>query len=101
MQDRRVALWRVLCATCFAVASASAAPAVTHPTDGLGPYNATFLDGGVGMARPLTASAAPVTPRAPWSLSGWLFVARRQPAERIVAAVGDVAHDAWQGVLLQ
>jgi hypothetical protein len=81
-----------------------AAPALTAtalaPTANFGPYNVTFLEGGVGLARPLSEAAAPIASGAPWSITGWLRSARRQPGEVIVAAIGSVAAGEWRGLTL-
>ena len=53
-----------------------------------GPYNVSFLEGGVGLARPLSEEAAAARAGAPWTISGWLRSARRQSGAVIVAAVG-------------
>jgi hypothetical protein len=91
----------VLCATSF---SAGGAPAGPDPAMNFGPYNITVLEGGIGVARPLSGAAAPLAAGAPWSMTGWLRVARRQPGEVIVAAIGETgAHvndGSWRGVLL-
>src|ERR1700722_20427779 len=109
----------VVCAVLLAVAawpalSLSASPASTDgvpaPTANLGPYNVTFLEGGVGLGRPLSATG-PAAAGAPWSITGWLRTAHRQSGEVIVAAIGDVARgdaaaggDAtaggWRGLVL-
>ena len=70
------------------------------PTANFGPYNVTFLEGGVGLARPLSEAAAPIASGAPWSITGWLRSARRQSGEVIVAAIGDVAGGEWRGLTL-
>ena len=35
-------------------------PTALAPTANFGPYNVTFLEGGVGLARPLSEAAAPI-----------------------------------------
>src|ERR1035438_9001822 len=74
-------------------------PALT-PTANFGPYNVTFLEGGVGLTRPLSAEAAPLGIGASWSMTGWLRCAHRQSGEVIVAAIGDVAGGEWRGLEL-
>jgi hypothetical protein len=77
------------------------APALAASTSAnFGPYNVAFLDGGVGLARPLSAEAMLLAGGAPWSMTGWLRSAHRLPGEVIVAAVGDVDGGAWRGVVL-
>jgi Exo-beta-D-glucosaminidase Ig-fold domain/Concanavalin A-like lectin/glucanases superfamily/Glycosyl hydrolases family 2, sugar binding domain/Glycosyl hydrolases family 2 len=97
-----------LCALWASVAAWAAlswsAPALTPtalaPTANFGPYNVTFLEGGVGLARPLSEEAAPIASGAPWSITGWLRSTRRQSGEVIVAAIGDVAGGEWRGLML-
>src|SRR5258708_4248726 len=106
--SRGVFVGLALCAMWVSVAAwpalARAAPTLTAaalaPTANFGPYNVTFLEGGVGLARPLSEEAAPIASGAPWSITGWLRSARRQSGEVIVAAIGDVAGGEWRGVAL-
>jgi beta-galactosidase/beta-glucuronidase len=70
----------------------------------LGPYNVTFLEGGIGLARPLAAGSNAVLAAVSWSMTGWMSAVRLQPGEVIVAAVGDSAGgpgaDGWRGIYL-
>jgi hypothetical protein len=78
---------------------ATMAPAaVLASTTNFGPYNATFLDGGVGLTRPLSEQAAALAANAPWSIAGWLRIAHHQSGQAIVSAVGDVAGGEWWGL---
>jgi Exo-beta-D-glucosaminidase Ig-fold domain/Concanavalin A-like lectin/glucanases superfamily/Glycosyl hydrolases family 2/Glycosyl hydrolases family 2, sugar binding domain/Glycosyl hydrolases family 2, TIM barrel domain len=77
-----------------------AAPAILPPNANFGPYNATFLEGGVGLSRPLAENAEPLGQGAPWSIMGWLRCAHRQSGDVIVTAVGDVAGQQWRGLEL-
>jgi hypothetical protein len=83
---------------------AAAWPALSQPipttTENFGPYNATFLEGSVGLLRPLSDAASPLAPGTPWSIAGWLRSARPQPGEAIVTAIGDVAGPDWRGLAL-
>ena len=65
-----------------------AGPPGLPPTSNFGPYNVNFLEGGVGLNRPLSDEAAPLAAGAPWTICGWLRSARRQPGNVIVAAIG-------------
>ena len=57
-----------------------------------GPYNATFLSGGIGIEQPLAPPATMVGEAgAPWSFSGWMRVGHSGAGRVIVAALGDVA----------
>ena len=53
-----------------------------------GPYNAEFLRGGVGLARPLAASAPVLAADAPWSLGGWVRADQWPDGTVVVAALG-------------
>ena len=70
----------------------------------LGPYNVTFLEGGIGLARPLAAGSNAVLAAVSWSMTGWMSAVRLQPGEVIVAAVGDSAGgpgaDGWRGIYM-
>jgi hypothetical protein len=70
----------------------------------LGPYNVTFLEGGIGLARPLAAGSNAILAAVSWSMTGWMSAVRLQPGEVIVAAVGDSAGgpgaDGWHGIYL-
>ena len=70
------------------------------PTANFGPYNAAFLEGGVGLTRPLSPEAAPLAGGAPWSIAGWLRLESAQPGDVIVAALGDAARGEWRGLAL-
>src|SRR5258708_14174737 len=106
--SRGVFVGLALCAMWVSVAAwpavSGAALALTPielaPTANCGPYNVTFLEGGVGLARPLSEEAAPIASGAPWSITGWLRSARRQSGEVIVAAIGNVAGGEWRGLTL-
>jgi hypothetical protein len=58
------------------------------PADNLGPYNLTFLEGGVGLTRPLAADSPALAANGAWSISGWLRPALAQPGDVIIAAIG-------------
>jgi Exo-beta-D-glucosaminidase Ig-fold domain/Concanavalin A-like lectin/glucanases superfamily/Glycosyl hydrolases family 2/Glycosyl hydrolases family 2, sugar binding domain/Glycosyl hydrolases family 2, TIM barrel domain len=90
-----VAVWPALSRAAPALTAAALAP-----TANFGPYNVTFLEGGVGLARPLSEEAALIASGTPWSITGWLRSARRQSGEVIVAAIGDVAGGEWRGLTL-
>jgi hypothetical protein len=79
------------------------ATAQASATLNFGPYNVTVLEGGVGMQRPLAADVTLAAPGAPWSLSAWLRLARRQTGAVIVAAIGDTSDgsQAWRGIVLE
>ena len=68
----------------------------------LGPYNATFLEGGIGITRRLPEGPDAAAAAGPWSITGWMRAARVEPGEIIVAAVGDVGAGTggWRGIYL-
>ena len=81
--------------------SPAAAATQSSPTENFGPYNTRFLEGGVGVTRPLPEPAAPLAAGAPWSICGWLRSERTQPGAAIVTAIGDVSGNGWYGVELR
>src|SRR2546429_6499504 len=60
-----------------------------QPADNTGPYNLTFLEGGIGLTRPLAADNPTLAANAPWSITGWLRPTLAQSGDVIIAAVGD------------
>jgi hypothetical protein len=70
----------------------------------LGPYNATFLEGGIGVARPLSAEANVAGAGRPWSMTGWIRWSRPLSGQFVVAAVGNsnapTGGGAWRGILI-
>src|ERR1700679_1107172 len=96
---------RLICglALCALWESITVCPALSSgpPTANFGPYNAAFLDGGVGLTRALSGQAAPLAAQAPWSMAGWLRMAHRQPGQVIVCAVGDIAGEKWWGLAVR
>src|SRR3569832_1643193 len=73
----------VLIACAWGVTSAQGA------ADSSGPYNLTFLEGGIGMSRPLGAGNPTLAANASWSITGWLRPTLGQSGEVVIAAVGD------------
>jgi beta-galactosidase/beta-glucuronidase len=55
----------------------------------LGPYNARFLEGGIGIERNLAADSFAIDAGAPFTLSGWIRPLRIQPNRILIAAIGD------------
>jgi hypothetical protein len=70
------------------------------PTNNLGPYNLTFLEGGVGLTRPLAADSPALAANAPWSITGWLLPASEQPGDIIIAAVGGTSLQSCRCLLI-
>ena len=68
--------------------SANTAPAV-EPGTNTGPYNLTFLEGGVGLNRALATDNPALSANAPWSITGWLRPTLQQPGDVVIAAMGD------------
>ncbi|MDB6084749.1 MAG: glycosyl hydrolase [Gammaproteobacteria bacterium] len=56
-----------------------------------GPYNISFLEGGIGISRPLSAQSNVIAAGMPWSMTGWIRCVRRQAGVLIVAGVGNSA----------
>jgi hypothetical protein len=62
-----------------------------------GPYNLTFLEGSVGLERPLNGEAL----QSRWSMSGWVRVMRERTGTIVVATVGDCSGASPRCLLLQ
>jgi hypothetical protein len=75
-------------AALFWPALSLAAPSVVSADANFGPYNVSFLEGGVGLTRPLSGHAELLEPGAPWTISGWLRCVRQQSGIAVVTAVG-------------
>jgi len=97
---RSLALFSLGIGVAYWPALSLAAPPALTPTANFGPYNVEFLEGGIGLSRPLSADAAPLAAGTPWSMSGWARIAHRQSGEVILAAVGDTVHGEWRGIAL-
>ena len=67
---------------------AATAQQVAGPTN-VGPYNAAFLEGGIGIDRPLERAEALVAAGAPYTISAWVKPEARQPGEAVLVALGD------------
>src|SRR5579871_177833 len=70
--DRAIAALLTLLSAVTALATAL--PAALAPGDNFGPYNAVFLQGGIGISRPLSPQAELLQARASWTLVGWVRV---------------------------
>ena len=92
------ALWESI-TVCPALSSGP--PTANLGTANFGPYNATFLESGVGLTRALSGQAAPLAAQAPWSMAGWLRMAHPQSGQAIVCAVGDIAGGKWWGLAVR
>jgi hypothetical protein len=97
--------WQALHALCLAVvcwaASSAVASAAGDSSANLGPYNVRILEGGIGVSRPLADNLPLLAAGAPWSLSGWMNLARRPPGSIVIAAIGNVGSGAWRGLELR
>jgi hypothetical protein len=100
-----LALSRLARATlCVVLAlGASSNRAATEPdaTAGFGPYNVTFLEGGVGLKQPLDANASVLAANASWSMAGWLNITRERTGTITVAAIGDPSEASCRCLALQ
>ncbi len=85
--DRAIAALLTLLSAVTALATAL--PAALAPGDNFGPYNAVFLQGGIGISRPLSPQAELLQARASWTLVGWVRVDQLPRTRAVIAAVGD------------
>lgn len=83
-----------------ATATTAARAAAADGDANFGPYDATFLEGGIGLHRALSPRAPPRGARMPWSIGGWLYWAHRQAGREILTAIGEPGHGAWRGLML-
>jgi hypothetical protein len=79
----------------------TAPPAPLGPLANFGPYNTTFLAGGVGLSNPLSPDSPVLPAGGAWSMSGWLRAERSSDAPMIVAALGDATPATCRCLLLQ
>ncbi|HEY1725890.1 MAG TPA: LamG-like jellyroll fold domain-containing protein [Steroidobacteraceae bacterium] len=82
-----------------ALRSQDSAPALGSNSN-FGPYNATFLAGGIGLTQPLSTDAPLLPPAAAWSMSAWLRIERSTDTSMIVAAIGALPPDSCRCLLL-
>ncbi|HTG38595.1 glycosyl hydrolase 2 galactose-binding domain-containing protein [Sphingomonas sp.] len=68
-------------------AIARQAPAPTN----LGPYNASFLEGGIGIDRPIAGGERLLATGGAYTISGWVKADAAQPGEVVLVALGDPA----------
>ncbi|WP_366942144.1 LamG-like jellyroll fold domain-containing protein, partial [Novosphingobium sp.] len=59
--------------------------------DGAGPYNARFLEGGIGLERALPEGSAVLLAGAPFTMAAWVYPDRNQTGEITLIALGDPA----------
>ena len=88
--SRRLAAWLAVALLGIAAALGAIEPNSRHNS---GPYNLTFLEGGVGLNRPLAADDPTLAANAPWSITGWLRPTLQQAGDVVVAAVGGISAD--------
>jgi hypothetical protein len=65
------------------------AASAQHPAN-VGPYNAVFLEGGIGLSRPLAPENPLLAADTPWSISTWLRIERQRSGRLVIAALGDL-----------
>ncbi len=70
------------------------------PSANLGPYNATFLAGGVGLRQSLPADASLLRAGAEWSMTGWVRVDHWPSGAAIIAALGEGTASSCRCLLL-
>lgn len=79
--------------------SANTATATETGTN-TGPYNLTFLEGGIGLSRTLAADNPALPANASWSFTGWLRPTLEQHGDVVVAALGDATPGACRCLVL-
>jgi hypothetical protein len=66
-----------------------------------GPYDATFLAGGIGLARPLAADNPALRAGAPWTLAGWVRHTLRQQGAAVIGGFGAAGRGACDCLVLR
>jgi beta-galactosidase/beta-glucuronidase len=90
---RRTAL-TLLLACAFAARAAAAVP------ENGGPYNATFLEGGIGIERELKGAERLVAAGAPFRISAWVRPDAQQEGSVVLVALGDASGDSCRCLTL-
>jgi len=78
-----------LCLTVLSFVMPAASWAAGESEAVLGPYSATFLQGGVGIERPLDAASPLLAANAPWSMSAWVRTEGTQEGDVVLVSIGD------------
>jgi hypothetical protein len=86
-----------------AVAQAPPGPQGPPPAVGenFGPYNDVFLDGGMGVVRPLSPDNILLKAGQPFSIAGWINPARIKQGRVVIASIGRAADSEWRCVVLE
>ncbi len=95
---RQLVLLALICS--FSFGSPASNPVLQSLSSNLGPYNLEFLQGGVGLSRPLATDSPLLRADAPWSITGWIR-ASRQPGTVVLAALGEPAGDTCRCLVLE
>jgi hypothetical protein len=70
-------------------------------TAGFGPYNDTFLAGGIGESGPLAPQSPVVAANGSWSMTGWIRPTLQQAGDVVVAAIGNAGQDTCRCLVLR
>ena len=65
------------------------APGLTVLPESYGPYSGHFLQGGIGLTKPLPAADPILKANAPWTLSAWVEFSPPPTAPTLIAGAGD------------
>ena len=100
--------WRILKQPAIALTAGVALAAIAtvalpapDPRTNVGPYNVTFLEGGIGLTRPLAPDMPLLGARAQWSLAGWINPSRERVETLVIATIGDATAATCRCVLLR
>ena len=86
----RISIGAAAASALLTLSATAAIGATVHPPTlhALGPYNATFLAGGIGLRRPLPATAPPLAAGAAWSITAWVRPAVQARGTVIIGGLG-------------
>ncbi len=87
----------------LAVAQAPPGPSGPPPLVGqnFGPYNDVFLDGGMGVVRPLSPDNILLKAGQPFSIAGWINPARIKQGRVVIASIGSAPESECRCLVLE
>lgn len=93
-QSRHPAILLVMAAVLFVAAHCLGAQTMTAPgltvlPQSYGPYSGNFLQGGIGLTKPLAATDPVLKADAPWTMSAWVEFSPVPTGPMLIAGAGD------------
>jgi hypothetical protein len=102
LHTQMLGLFALLLAGGYAVAQApAAAPSPPPVGQNFGPYNDVFLDGGMGVLRPLSPENVLLQAGKPFSMAGWINPARIKHGRVVIASIGSASESECRCLVLE